>query len=97
MGVEQNDLTLEKIRVAERLTALEIVIKELSEKISNAESLFISHIAEDRRMFHGNGGTGIMTRLDRIEQREKGREWTIRAIVVAILGVFGKMFSDWVR
>lgn len=77
--------------------ALEVVIKELSDKISNAESLFVTHISDDRKMFHGNGGIGIMTRLDRIEQREKGREWTIKAIIVSILGVVGKMLSDWVK
>ena len=91
---DENDLTLEKLKIHERLASIETLIKEMSVQLKNSESLVMSHIAEDRKMFYGNGGLGLVTRLDRVEQNEKTRQWTLRAVVVAVLGVFVKMVSD---
>ena len=91
----ENELTLEKLKIHERLASIETLIREMSVQLKNSESLVMSHIADDRKMFYGNGGNlGLVTRLDRVEQTEKTRQWTLRAVVVAVLGVFVKMVSD---
>lgn len=36
---------------------------------------------------NGNGHAGVYTRLDRIEQKEKDRKWTIRVVIAAIVGL----------
>lgn len=92
MGLE-SDLTLEKMRIHERLATLEAVSKEGNEKLKNIESLMMSQITENRRIMFGNGGVGIVTRVDRIEQDEKKRRWVIGAIILTLIGIIG----DWIK
>lgn len=33
-------------------------------------------------------------RIDRLEQTEKTRKWTLRIVIAAMLGLFGDMFKD---
>ena len=94
MVAEHNDLTLEKLKIDARLSVVETIVNQINEKLEGMNTSIKDHIAEDRRLFYGNGGVGITTRLDRVEQREKSRQWTLRAIVVAVLGIIGKIVSD---
>ena len=56
----ENDLTLEKIKIAERLAILEHCTNDLSMKID-----------ELHKAIMGNGTVGLLTKVDRLEQTEK--------------------------
>jgi len=47
------------------------------------------------RALNGNGGVGINTRLDRIEQVEKGRKWTIRTLATTVIGIAAVAVFDF--
>ncbi len=44
--------------------------------------------------FDGNGRVGIKTRIDRLEQVEKNRKWTMRTLITAMSAMLVKMISD---
>jgi len=46
-----------------------------------------------KNTLYGNGSEGIKIKVDRLEQTENNRKWTIRAIVVMILGILGGILT----
>lgn len=48
-----------------------------------------------RHLLEGNGdpGKGMIVRVDRLEQREEGRTWHLRALWVAVLGALAKWLA----
>lgn len=65
----------------------------LATKIDHLTDLVAKHIDRDDERFdklfgviNGNGQAGIVTRIDRLEQVESTRKWTIRALVMTVLG-----------
>ena len=47
------------------------------------------------RAFNGNGGPGLKLRIDRLEQVEKGRRWTIRTLAATVIGVVAVAIVDF--
>ena len=41
-----------------------------------------------------NGTPGMKIRMDRLEQAESRRSWTVRAVLVAVLGLLTKVVVD---
>ena len=75
--------------------------QEIIERLARIEER-VAEVREDtvelrRGVFGYNGTPGLVTRLDRIEQIETHRRWTIRAIVIALLGVVGSMMAEGLR
>ncbi len=46
-----------------------------------------------KNTLYGNGSEGMNIKVDRLEQAERNRKWTIRAIVVTILGILGGILT----
>ena len=97
-----DDLTLEKIRVAERLQSLEDSVKHLDDNmglmIGEVRNYAIKH---DAVLYGRNGEAGVITRVDRLEQSEVSRKIQAKAIWGGIITVgstlIGKILHDWVR
>lgn len=46
-----------------------------------------------KNTLYGNGSEGMKIKVDRLEQTESNRKWTIRAMVVTILGILGGILT----
>ena len=103
------DLSLEKLKINERLGQVEIqtarIVSHLEsergtyerytvsihENIKRLEDMIRRH---DDLMIGGDKNTGLMTRLDRIEQTIKSWDWNLKAIWTAIIGIVAKALYD---
>lgn len=76
-------------RIHAHSTVLEVNnqrIKDLSEKVTNQHiALFGSHLG---------GRTGLLQRMDDLERYEKERQWTLRTVSTAFLGLVCKFLWD---
>lgn len=72
-----SDLTLEKLKIHERLASLE-ARQQAADEILN----------EIRECLVGNGNPGMKTRIDRLEQTEKGRKFQFNTLWTAMVGTF---------
>lgn len=81
------NFTMEKLKIHERLVAIETRFDGLDEKVD----VIYKNIV-------GNGNIGIKTKVDRLEQSEKNRKegsnrlWT--AIITIATGLIGKISYD---
>ena len=46
-----------------------------------------------KNTLYGNGDEGMKIKLDRLVQAEGNRKWTIRAMVVTVLGILGGILT----
>ena len=82
-----NDLTIEKLKIHERLVALETRFDNINEKID----IIYKNIV-------GNGDIGLRTKVELLEQFDKERKesqsrlWT--AMIATIFSFFGKLTWD---
>ncbi len=80
----------------------QITNEVLATKIDYLTDLVGKHIDRDDERFdklfsslNGNGQAGIITRIDRLEQVESTRKWTIRALVMTVLGGAASYFFNF--
>ena len=71
--------------------------KEIIERLTRIEGQ-VAEVREDttelrRGVFGYNGTPGLMTRIDRIEQAERRRAWTIRALFTAVLALIASSIA----
>lgn len=96
VAVSGDDLTLEKLRIHDRLSSLEVKMAELltgkesehrmmQETCDRLATLVTSH----ERLLRGNGGVGLMVRVHDVEKFQRILVWLGAAILIPILGVFG--------
>ena len=58
----------------------------------NLEFQYLRKMLEKHEeVIFGNGGVGLKTQVDRLEQTEQSRTWHLRALWVTILGMLAKM------
>ena len=99
---EINDLTLEKMRIQDRIHALEMKIQEyiLSNKATcgvcqktneTIQELLVRH---DKLLMGTNENPGIATRVDRLEQTEKGKITNFSLLWATISAVIAKLLYD---
>ena len=85
-----SELTIEKLKIHERLASVETKIDAVETKID----IIYKNIV-------GNGQIGLSTKVDRLEQSEKLRQTSIGRIWTVIVGigstVLGKIFLDWFK
>lgn len=72
---------------AEQFAIIRTTINQISDSQLNTNNK-LDKIAES---IVGNGKIGLTTRLDRIEQIERGRKWLLRTVGVAVIGLLAKM------
>lgn len=80
-------LTLEKIKIAERLSALETTLKIFIEK-TDKNSDKMNHI------ILGNGSPGLIDRVRVLETSEDGRRIYVKAAALTIVGLVVKNVWD---
>ena len=76
--------TLEKLRIHERLSIIETEVKNSCQKIDKMFDYLV-----------GNGHPGLKTRIDRIEQHHANKEKHWIAIYTALVGLAIKSVWDW--
>lgn len=96
-----DDLTLEKLEISKRLSALEKEVTQVCERIDahvKAEDEMFKAMKtvierHDKILFGSNGSwEGVAVRLDRLLQKEKQRDWVLKSCVLAIVGLLIETF-----
>lgn len=97
-------LTLEKLRIDERLQGVEkqlevlIQLKETEhESLSKSMERILALVEKHEKMLFGNGHPGLNVRVDRVEKAEEGRVWTMRLIWTSIAALAAKILYDLVK
>lgn len=86
-----SDLTLEKLKIVEKLEALGLALASFSESHRQINELIRKH---DFTLYgDGNGNPGMSVRVDRLQQDFENRKWHIRIIWGAILGAIAKIVN----
>lgn len=95
-GEDKRDLSLEKMRIHERLVRVEhhvASIKEASEQDQEERAKFREelrkYIHDNQQIVFGDGKTvpGLLTRTDRLEQSHKVNSWVARTCGAGVLGL----------
>ena len=85
-----SDLTLEKIKVAERLTTLETKFDSIEVKVNTIYKCIV-----------GNGDVGLKTKVELLVEKDKEHEvsnnrlWT--AVITTAVGFVGKAVWDFIK
>lgn len=70
-----DQLTLEKLKIHERLASIETKMDGFMERIEYHDSII-----------NGNGHEGVKVKIDRLEVESSNRKWHIRTLWVVVLG-----------
>ncbi len=104
MTMTKDILTLEKLRIDERLQSVEkqlevlIKIKESEhENFLKSMERLMTLVEKHEKMIFGNGTPGMNVRVDRIEKSEERRGWTMRLIWSSIAALTAKILYDVVK
>lgn len=90
-------LTLEKLKVSERLVSVENCVKHLVELHERDTAHVQVLLAKHNETLYGNGKEGITTRLKSLEDSAESRRFHIRMLWTATAGVAMKALWDLVR
>ena len=85
----------------DRLQAIELQLARLTSHITSEYGNLAKGLNEisiiikkHEEVIYGNGDVGLRTRVDRIEQSKASSDRSIRAVWVAVIGVFVKTIWD---
>ena len=53
-------------------------------------------VSEIKTTLNGNGAPGLKTRIDRLEQAAKSREWSLKMIWTALVGTALTVCANWI-
>ena len=108
MNAHDDDFTLEKLKVNERLHNVEIQIARLVAHMESEQGTFarihtqmnemISRVMiiidRHEKLFFGNGSDGLLMDLDRLKQSADARKWHIRLLWGSVIGIAAKFIHD---
>jgi Uri superfamily endonuclease len=84
-----DDLTLEKLKIVERLDTINTAVITFTESHRQIRELLYKH---DSTLYgDGNGNKGMAVRVDRLEQDFENRKWHIRMLWSAIVAAIAKI------
>lgn len=88
-GVDWNPMSEEQ-----RLARIETLLEKLTEAVEERQKESDERWRDIRRTVYGdgNGYRGLLVRIDRMEQAEKGRTWRERLMIVTIVGLLVEAF-----
>lgn len=95
--MSDEQFTLEKQRVTERLGAVEQELVRLSTKLDGHSDLVTDLLKEHQRFIQGNGTPGASVRLDRLETADRTRLARERVAATAVIGLVVKALWELVR
>lgn len=84
-----NELSLEKLRIAERLASLEASVSDGFKRNSEEHQSLVNSIERFDHVINGNGSVGIKTRVDRLEQIAELRRWILGFLIPTVLSLVG--------
>lgn len=96
------DLSLEKLKIVDRLQSAETAIalsteamRNLTEQFKRTMQTMEQIIAKHNDELYGREDrAGLKIAVDRLIQTERERTWIIRAIITAVVGLVGKLGLD---
>lgn len=102
MPPDSSHFERELSKIEDRLRSLELQQSKTSSHLEGEVSNLVRLMSEIRdiikrhdTMFFGtNGNAGLITRLDRLEQSEKTRQWTSRAAIGTSIALIIKIVWD---
>lgn len=90
-----NELTLEKLRISERLTTLETIIKNdrvnQSRILTDMEEIIKRH---DKTLHGAYGNNGLTTKVKVLEEKDKTRKWHLSFLWAGMSAALGKFLID---
>lgn len=81
------DLTLEKLKIHERLASLETILRDVLVEVRK-------DVDKHDEAIYGNGKPGLKTVVERLKEAEERRTWTIRAIGAAVIGLIANFIKE---
>lgn len=101
--MSSEDLSLEKLKIVERLTSVEITMGKMVEhlqimiKLKDESHASIQKILDRHdHDINGNGNIGLKTAVDRLVTTENNRRWHLRLIYGALVGLFLKNLFEFI-
>jgi hypothetical protein len=82
-----DDLTLEKLKIHERLASLETMLRDVFIEVRK-------DVDKHDEAIYGNGKPGLKTIVERLKEAEERRTWTIRAIGMAVIGLVANFIKE---
>jgi hypothetical protein len=80
--------------IYDRLRSVETKITKLCATVENVNVNQTALLKKHEETLYGNGKPGLNTRIDRIEQIEQNRKWSLRVLWSAMVGVFARIGYD---
>ena len=98
-----DELYLEKLKINERLGALEITMSKVLQTVEDLRSSkndvhdhIQAEMKELRNILYGmNGKTGLIVMLDRLTQDFRDRRWTMAALWAAVISAIVPQVIGW--
>lgn len=102
MAGDTNHFERELSKIEDRLRALELQQSKTSSHLEGEVSNLVRLMSEirdiikrhDTMFFGSNGNAGLLTRIDRLEQADKARQWTHRAAIGTSIALVVKILWD---
>lgn len=85
--MKEDNLTLEKLKIHERLASLETIIKDSLSQVRK-------DVDRHDTVIYGNGKPGLKSIVEKLVEAEEKRTWTIRAISLAVIGLIANFFKE---
>lgn len=95
MPDQEHELTLEKLKISERLHEVEISLTKFVEKFEahiEKDQLILDRVSKivekhDDTLYGRNGSDGMKVDIDRLKQKEIMRNWFYAAVGISIIGL----------
>lgn len=95
---DNNEFTLEKLRVSERLHEMELTLTKFVERFDGhveADRLIAERLTKileyhDRILLGNNGHDGVKIEVDRLNQKALLSSFVVGAVVIAVIGLVAK-------
>lgn len=83
----------------ERLARIEILLQKLTEKVGEHQREALAHYLRLERTMYGDGSgtTGMVVRVDRLEQESGRRVWRDRAVISAVLALLVRTVLEFLN
>ena len=92
--MNHEDLSLEKLRISERLASLEKSVEMFLIENTREHTEIKNLLGKYGDNIFGNGKPGLTTRMDRMETIAEIRKWVLGFILTALAGLFVNQVWD---
>ena len=72
-------------------------IKRITNEVLAVKLDIITEVVNELKLtLNGNGSLGLKTRVDRLEQTERSRLWSLRTLWASLISVILTVCANWV-